>query len=244
MPRRAHSTKERGRRAQRRLLFAAPGAIFALLILARGLLVLFGGLTHREQIRPDGNREAIRKPVNLLEKANQSVFSQAEHARAAPAIGGPFRLVSGNGTTVTERDFRGEYLLVYFGYTSCPDVCPTTLNEMAHALTLLGPRAARLQALFITVDPARDRPPLVEKYVARFSPDLIGLTGSAAQIAAVKKEYRVSVAMVPDPGKACGYTIDHTAVLYFMGPDGRFITALRADQSGADLAAAIVKLMP
>jgi protein SCO1 len=204
-----HSSKEQRRGARRRFLFVAPGAIFALLLLSRALLLLYGGPTHR----------------------------------TPPAIGGPFRLVADTGEIVTERNFRGKYLLIYFGYTACPDVCPTTLNEIAHALALLGPRAARLQALFITVDPRHDTPLLVAKYVTRFSPELIGLTGSPAEIAAVEKEYRVSVDVVPDRGHAGGYTIDHTAVLYVMGPDGQFITALRADQSGADMAAAIAKLM-
>ena len=163
---------------------------------------------------------------------------------ATSGIGGPFRLVSGDGSLVTEQDFHGKYLLVYFGYTHCPDVCPTTLNDIAHALTLLGPRAAHLQTLFITVDPKRDIPPLIEKYVAQFSPSIIGLTGSVAAIDAVEKQYRVDRDMVTSSDKEHSYTIDHTAVLYLMGPDGHFITALRASEGGAEMAATLAKFLP
>jgi len=95
-----------------------------------------------------------------------------------PVVGGPFTLVSGDGHTVTDRDFRGKYLLVYFGYTYCPDVCPTTLNAVAGALDKLGSTADRLQPLFITVDPRRDTPEVIKQYTAAFSPRLLGLTGT------------------------------------------------------------------
>jgi protein SCO1 len=161
--------------------------------------------------------------------------------RGAAEVGGPFRLVSGSGNVVTERSFPGRYLLIYFGYTSCPDICPTTLADITLALARLGPRAAQVQALFITVDPQHDTPALLEKYVARFSPSIVGLTGSSAEISEVEKEYRVSVAMVPTQGG--GYSIDHTAALYLMAPDGRFVTALRAGEGGDALAAAIEKII-
>ena len=95
-----------------------------------------------------------------------------------PAIGGPFTLESSSGKTVTDRDFRGKYMLVYFGYTYCPDVCPTTLNAVAAALDKLGPKAKDLRPIFITVDPQRDTPAVMKQYTAAFSPDLIGLTGT------------------------------------------------------------------
>src|SRR4029077_7237917 len=101
----------------------------------------------------------------------------------ASLVGGPFTLRDGNGRTVTERDFRGKYMLVYFGYTFCPDVCPTTLNEMSEALDRLGPKADRVQPIFITVDPKRDTPAVVKQYVTAFTPRLIGLTGTPEQIA-------------------------------------------------------------
>ena len=164
-------------------------------------------------------------------------------AQQSAGIGGPFRLTAGNGDVVTQRSFPGKYKLIYFGYTSCPDVCPIALADIATALARLGPHAARLQALFITVDPKRDTPSLMEKYVAQFSPAIIGLTGSPAEIEAVEKEYRVIATIVPNLGGKPGYTIDHTAALYLMSPDGRFVTAFQAEESGARLAAAIGKIV-
>jgi protein SCO1 len=157
------------------------------------------------------------------------------------SIGGPFTLVNGDGHTVTDRDFRGRYLLVYFGYTFCPDVCPTTLNEVATAFDKLGKNAGKVQALFITVDPQRDTPKVVRDYAAAFSKHIEGLTGSKDEIAAVAREYRVYFARHDDPGAPGGYTMDHSSILYLMGPDGQFIEPIRADQSGAALAAVIEK---
>ena len=106
-------------------------------------------------------------------------------------IGGPFTLLDGNGQTVTDKDFRGKYMLVYFGYTFCPDVCPTTLNAVADAMDKLGPAGSSIQPLFITVDPKRDTPAVVKQYTAAFGPKIEGLTGTPEEIAEVAKEYRV-----------------------------------------------------
>jgi protein SCO1/2 len=160
-----------------------------------------------------------------------------------PAIGGKFTLVSGDGRTVTDRDFRGKYLLVYFGYTYCPDVCPTTLNAVAGALDKLGPTADRLQPLFITVDPRRDTPAVIKQYAAAFSPRLLGLTGTPAEIAAVAKEYHVYYAEHRTGPGPNDYSMDHSSILYLMGPDGQFIAPIRADGTGAEIAAEIDKLM-
>lgn len=154
-----------------------------------------------------------------------------------PSIGGPFTLVDGAGHAVTDRDLLGKYALVYFGYTSCPDVCPTTLNQVAAALEALGPAGARVTPVFISVDPARDTPAVVAAYVTAFSPRLLGLTGTPAQIAAVAKEYRVYYARHPTGTGPLDYSVDHTSLLYLMGPDGRFIAPLRADQDAAGMAA-------
>jgi len=163
-------------------------------------------------------------------------------APAARAIGGPFRLVSDAGAIVTDRDFRGDYLLVYFGYTSCPDICPATLGDMAAALDRLGPRAGRVRPIFVTVDPARDTPPVLARYLASFSPRPIGLTGPPEAIAAMARAYHVS-AVIEGPG-ASGSAIDHSAVLFLMGPDGRFVAAFPAAQGGAALAAQIGRHLP
>jgi protein SCO1 len=156
-------------------------------------------------------------------------------------IGGPFTLEDGNGHTVTDQSFRGRYLLVYFGYTFCPDVCPTTLNAVAAAFDKLGPRADKLQGLFITVDPARDTPAVVRDYAAAFSPHIEGLTGTDAQIAAVAREYRVYYAPQRTANSGESYTVDHSSILYLMGPDGRFIVPIRTDQTGEAMAAEIEK---
>jgi protein SCO1/2 len=155
------------------------------------------------------------------------------------AIGGPFRLTAADGRTVSDEDFRGKYLLVYFGYTVCPDACPTTLQSIANALAELGAKADRLQPLLITVDPAHDTPTVLAKYTAAFSPRLIGLSGTPTEIAAVEREYRV-YAEVHSSGPD-GYTVDHSSALFLMGPDGRFITRLKADASGPEIASALVR---
>jgi protein SCO1/2 len=160
-----------------------------------------------------------------------------------PTVGGPFTLVSGDGHTVTDRDFRGKYLLVYFGYAYCPDVCPTTLNAVAGALDKLGNTADRLQPLFITVDPRRDTPAVIKQYAAAFSPRLQGLTGTPAEIATVAKEYRVYYAEHRTGPGPNDYSMDHSSILYLMGPDGRFIAPIRADGTSAEIAAEIGKLM-
>lgn len=160
-----------------------------------------------------------------------------------PVVGGPFTLVSGDGHTVTDRDFRGKYLLVYFGYTYCPDVCPTTLNAVAGALDKLGSTADRLQPLFITIDPRRDTPEVIKQYTAAFSPRLLGLTGTPAEIATVAKEYHVYYAEDRTGPGPNDYSMDHSSILYLMGPDGRFIAPIRADSTGAEIAAQLGKLM-
>jgi protein SCO1 len=159
----------------------------------------------------------------------------------APTIGGPFKLVNGEGRPVTDRDFRGHYLLVYFGYTFCPDVCPTTLNQMAEALDALGPKADQVQPLFITVDPKRDTPQVVGQYVAAFTPRLVGLTGTPEEIAKVAREYRVYYAIHQTAGAPGEYTVDHSSILYLMSPSGVFIAPIRADQSGAEMAKDIAR---
>ena len=165
------------------------------------------------------------------------LFGAPPAVRQAAQVGGPFTLVDGAGKAVTDQTFRGKFMLVYFGYTFCPDVCPTTLNDVAQALDKLGAKADRVQPLFITVDPARDTPAVIKQYAAAFSPRLQGLTGTADQIAAVAHEYRVYYAphkTGPNPGD---YTMDHSSILYLMDPKGTFVGILRADE-GADQMAA------
>lgn len=161
----------------------------------------------------------------------------------AAAVGGPFTLVNGQGQTVTNRTFRGKYMLVYFGYTHCPDVCPTTLSDIAGALQKLGPKAARVVPVFITVDPARDTPAVVGHYAALFSPRIIGLSGSAAQVARVADEYHVYYAKhVTGPGPD-DYSMDHSSVLYLMDPNGRFVAPIAAEGSVHSLTDSLARLV-
>jgi protein SCO1/2 len=142
-------------------------------------------------------------------------------AQQIAAIGGPFRLTDQNGQAVSDQDLKGHPFLVFFGFTHCPDVCPTTLFEVSEILRSLGPDADRVRALFITVDPERDTPALMKDYLASFDPHLAGLTGDPAAVTAVAKAYRVYFKKVPlDQG---GYTMDHTAIVYLMDKDGRFV---------------------
>jgi protein SCO1 len=159
------------------------------------------------------------------------------------AIGGPFSLTNGDGKTVTDADLRGKYALVYFGYTFCPDVCPTTLNEVATALQSLGPKAKALQAVFISVDPARDTPAVMKRYTEAFDPRIMGLTGSPEQVAKVAKEFRVYYATHRTGPGPTDYTVDHSSILYLMGPDGRFVAPIRADEKGEAMAADVAEHM-
>lgn len=155
--------------------------------------------------------------------------------------GGSFRLIDHRGKQVTDKDYRGRYLLVFFGYTACPDVCPTTLLNVTRALTLLGPRARRISALFITVDPARDTPRVLARYLDLFDAPITGLTGRPDQIRSVAKAYKTFFKKAPaegapdlashdyashDHGRTGDhddYTMEHSAFLYLMGPDGGFL---------------------
>lgn len=173
--------------------------------------------------------------VLLLVGAIGSIFWL--HQREAPSIGGPFQLIDArSGLQVTDQDFRGKWLLVFFGYTHCPDVCPTTLSNIADALAKLGTLADRVEPLFITVDPLRDTQPVLADYTAAFDPRIIGLTGTPDQIAAAAKAYGVYYAkrVVGDD-----YSMDHTATVYVMRPDGTHETSFLSTSSSAEMARSV-----
>jgi protein SCO1/2 len=137
-------------------------------------------------------------------------------------IGGPFQLTDQHGKRVSDQDFRGRYMLIYFGYSFCPDVCPTTLSVMAQGLDKLGDKSRRVVPVFITIDPERDTPKVLEDYVKAFGPSFVGLTGNTAQIKDVEKKYRVYA--VKRPLEGGNYGMDHSSVLYLMGPDGKLVS--------------------
>ena len=153
------------------------------------------------------------------------------------AIGGPFKLIDENGKPITDQDMKGRPFLVFFGYRHCPDICPTTLFEMSEVMRALGKDADRIGALFITVDPERDTPEGMKDYLSSFDPHLHGATGDAKVIEAVEKAYRVYAKKVAtDKGD---YSMDHTALVYLMDKQGRFVAPFslkrRSEEAAADL---------
>jgi len=151
------------------------------------------------------------------------------------SVGGPFHLVNQDGKAVTDADFRGKPFLVFFGFTHCPDICPTKLFEISEVLNRLGPDAEKLNAIFVTVDPERDTPEKLKLYLSSFHPRISALSGSELQIEAVKKAYSVYAKRVPLEGGS--YTMDHTAIVYLMDKDGRFVAPFNLERT-ADAAAA------
>ncbi len=154
------------------------------------------------------------------------------------SVGGPFTLTDHTGRRVSDSTFRGKWMLIYFGYTFCPDVCPTELQNISNALDLLGKDADKIVPVFITVDPARDTVAALADYVKLFDPRLVGLTGSDAEIAAVARAYRVFYAKA-DSKTATTYLMDHSSLLYLVGPDGGFRSLFRQGIAPETLAKAL-----
>jgi len=149
------------------------------------------------------------------------------------SMGGPFTLTDQNGRRVSDRDFAGKYRLIYFGYTFCPDVCPVDMQVIGAGLRRFeaedGARAARVQPIFISVDPARDTPAVLRQFVAAFHPRMIGLTGSEAEIAQVAREYRIYYAR-GEASAGAGYMVNHTRMAVLYGPEGQPIAMIPYDQ--------------
>jgi len=156
-------------------------------------------------------------------------------------IGGPFHLTDQNGRTVTDAELKGKWQLVFFGYTHCPDACPTALNEIALALDRLGAKRDRVGVVFITVDPERDTPEALKSYLQSFDVPVAALTGTPAEVAQAAKEYRVYYAKRPRPDG--GYDMDHSAVIYVMDPQGRFTASFTPETRAEDMAARLEKLL-
>jgi protein SCO1/2 len=164
---------------------------------------------------------------------------QPVQSSGAALIGGPFSLVGADGKPVTDRDFRGRYMLIFFGFTHCPDICPAELQVIAQALEQLGDKAKKVVPILITLDPERDTPQAMANYVKSFGPNFVGLTGSPEAIAAAAKAYRVAYSKVENKDSAGDYSVDHSALVYLMDPEGRYVThfsyGLSADQMAEKL---------
>lgn len=162
----------------------------------------------------------------------------------ANLFSGGFSLVDHNGKPRTDKDYRGRFMLIYFGYTYCPTICPTNLQHMALALKALGKRAEKIQPLFITIDPARDTPPEIKAYMANFGDRFVGLSGTEAQIRAAAKAYRVHRRkVVPDKSAPEDYLVDHSSLTLLIGPDGKFQTLFPHDTTGAVMARRMAKYL-
>lgn len=175
--------------------------------------------------------------AGILWQAGENVARLGSvRSQGIATIGGPFSLVDQNGIRRHAEDFRGRYMLVFFGYSYCPDVCPTALASMADALDKID-KGERVVPVFVTVDPERDLPKVLKAYLKAFGPRFVGLTGDAKSIAAAARAYRVYYKKHPLEGG--GYGMDHSSVIYLMGPDGTFIAYYDADIAPDALAAAL-----
>jgi protein SCO1 len=162
------------------------------------------------------------------------VMGGLRHVTAPAAIGGPFQLTDQTGQTVTEKSMQGRPSLIFFGFTHCPDVCPTTLFEISEVLKAMGKDAEGVNAYYISVDPERDTQAAMKEYLSSFDPRLKGLTGNAEEIAKVLSEYRVYAKKVPL--KDGDYTMDHTALIYLMDRDGKFVSPFNVNRKPEDAA--------
>ena len=182
--------------------------------------------------------------IALLPQVRERIFPSVEQQISGKAlVGGAFTLTDNTGKRVTDQDYRGRYTLVFFGYTSCPDICPAGLQLMAGALDKLGAKAERITPIFISVDPQRDTPEKLAAYLKNFDPRLVGLTGTPDEIAAVAKAYKVYYAKVPSKERPDDYTMDHTSIIYVMDPKGEFVTHFTPSTSVDEMAAKLNKIL-
>lgn len=161
-----------------------------------------------------------------------------------PIVGGPFALTDHTGKRVTDKDFLGKYMLVFFGFTNCPDICPSGLQVMSAALDKAGAKAADVVPVFITLDAKRDTPEKLAQYLKSFHPRLVGLTGSEDEVAAAAKAYRVYAQKVTDEKSPDSYSYDHSALFYLMGKDGAFLSPLPHTTNADELAEALTAALP
>jgi protein SCO1/2 len=196
-------------------------------------VLLAGGLLIWQSRRDEG------RVAELNQQAQQVNDETSPLPPNTADLGGPFILTNQDNQQVSDRDFPGKYLLIYFGYTSCPDMCQTGLQSISRALELLKTDADRVQPLFITVDPARDTPAKLKDYDSAFSPKIIGLTGTPDQIAAVAREYQVYYQK--GEGDDQEYEVDHSSLIYLMDPDGHLVTTFDEQADPTTIVAALQK---
>lgn len=158
-------------------------------------------------------------------------------------VGGPFTLTDQNGKRVSDTDFHGRYMLVFFGFTHCPDICPSGLQVMSAALDKLGDKGKDIVPVFITLDPERDTPDTLRDYLKSFGDRFVGLTGSKEEVAAAAKTYRVFYQVVPDDKTAGDYSIDHAAIMYVMGKNGEYVTHIPHTINVDQVVAALQKIL-
>lgn len=220
----------------------SPAMLRIVRYVALALLVLLGGLwglAWMGRAPGEGVAEAfVRRLAGITGADMPAPSAGGVQMPQGMALGGAYSLTDQSGRAVTERDYAGGFSLIYFGFTFCPDVCPTELGTMAAAVDLLGADAARVTPIFITIDPDRDRPAQLADYVARFHPRLVGLTGTTEQVAQAARAFRVYYAKVTPPN-ATDYLMDHSSFIYLTGPDGRVRSLFRPQTSPEDIARAI-----
>ena len=192
--------------------------LLSIIVLATLVLVLGGGTTYSQQPKSAG-----APPSSRL---------------AGSSVGGAFSLTDDNGETVTQNSWPGKFKLVFFGFTHCSGICPTTLDKLTTALNGLGTAADKLQPLFVTTDPTRDTPDVMKTYVGNFHKSILGLTGTEAQVRQAEDAYKVYAAKVPG-ADAGSYEIDHSAFLYLMSPDDQLLEILSSEDSAQTVIAKI-----
>jgi protein SCO1/2 len=178
--------------------------------------------------------------VRLWQEPQRSLTVEDKGVSGAALVGGPFTLTDQNGRRVSDADFRGRFMLVYFGYSFCPDICPTDLAAMAAAIDQLGPDGETVQPIFITIDPERDTVARLAEYAPLFHPRLLALTGTPEEIAKAAAEYRV---YAEKQGEGTDYLMNHSGIIYLMGPDGRFLTHFAQGASAEEMASKIREQM-
>lgn len=169
------------------------------------------------------------------------IFSPPQSASRS-SVGGPFSLTTHEGKRVTEKDFQGKYMLVAFGYTYCPDICPSELQTIALTMDALGPKADGIVPVFISVDPERDSVVQMASYVKNFSPRIVGLTGTPEEVKSAATAYRAAYKKEPAPNGA-DYAVSHTTFMYVMSPDGTYVTHFNYGTSSEDMTAKLKKIL-